>query len=105
MSEFLFGLGGHAVDAFAVANIEFQRDSTPAERNDFFFESEQVIATAAGEDEISAGLCQCPRHVLAETAAGSGNNCYLNAKLEKIFAHDAFPGARTTFIKLGSRAF
>src|SRR5881275_2458184 len=62
-----------------------------------------MIAIAAGEDKIGAGLSQCARKILAESAAGSSNNCHSATEIKE-FVHEIGPGESTTFIRLGSRA-
>jgi hypothetical protein len=51
-----FGFSGKALNAPLIAHIEFERKDTPAKGLDFRREGAEMIAMAAGEDEISAGL-------------------------------------------------
>src|SRR5258708_12021308 len=102
MAVGLWGVRRHARDAFMVADIEFQRNRTVAESHDFFFECQQVITVSAGEHQIGASFGEGACEVLTETTAGSGDNRHLAVKIKESLAHDAVPGARTTFINFPS---
>ena len=85
MAEGFFGVVGHLLDAVLVADVEFERDGAAAERLDFFFEVGEMFALAAGEDEIGAGFGESASEVLAETAAGAGDDGDFTSEVEKIF--------------------
>src|SRR5580700_287214 len=104
MAKCLFGFRRHAFDTRLLPHIKLKRNCTPSESVYLFLERQEVIAVTACENQIRAGFGQCARHVLTEAAAGSSNNRHSSVEVEKGTAHNVFPGARTTFIRLGSRA-
>jgi len=82
LAEGGFRVGGHFLDAGEVANVEFEGDGAAAEGFDFGFEWGQVIAMAAGQDQVGAGFRESAGEVLAEAAAGAGDDGYLAGEVK-----------------------
>ncbi len=112
-------LGGcaHALDAGLVADVEVEGGDVAAESGDLVGEGLDVGAAAAGEDEVGTGAGEGAGEVLAEAAAGAGDESDLAGEVEEVFAHrvdpaegakppsgDGWRGSRTIFMRLGSRA-
>ncbi len=79
-----FGFFGEALDAGGVADVEFQRDGAAAEGVDLGFEVGECFAAAAGEDEVGSGAGEGAGEVLAEAAAGSGDEGDLAGEVEEM---------------------
>ena len=77
-----------------------------AEGAHFGFEFGQGFATAAGEDQVGSGFGQCASEILAEAAAGSGDQSDLAGEVKERVAHAASSGrgVSTIFIRFGSCA-
>jgi len=120
MTEGALGVGGHARDATEIAHVKLERNGAAAKRLNFGFKWREARAMAAGEHEIGAGLGQRAREILAEAAAGAGDDRGASREIEQLVfsaivgagvracalgrAHERAPGASTTFSKLASRA-
>lgn len=104
VAEGFFGGGDHALDAGVIAHVEFEGDGSAAESFDFRFECRKGSAGAAGENEICSGIGKGAGEVLAEAAAGAGDDGDASGEIEVVrgLVHEFVPGVRTTFIKLGS---
>src|SRR5437763_11394111 len=62
-----------------------------------------MVAVTARKNKVTAGVCQCARKLLAESATGTRNDSNTATEIKKIVAHCTSPGFRMTFIKFGSR--
>ena len=78
-----FGFGGHALDAGVIAHIEFERQRAAAEVTNFRFEFGEGFAMAAGEDQVCSRFGQCASEILAEAAAGTGDQGDLAGEVEE----------------------
>jgi hypothetical protein len=87
-----------------ISYIEFQKNRTSAESGYLLLEGQEMIAIAAGKNQIGTSPGECPRKILTQATAGSGDNRHSSVEIKEMVAHHGFPGARTTFIRLGSRA-
>src|SRR5580698_10706827 len=101
-----FGLGSHVLDAPLIAHVELERDDTTAQRFYFRLKRCEGFAFAAGENQVSTSTSQSAGKVLAQPAAGSGDERDLSGEIKERFAHRAASaaagdGSSTTFIKLG----
>src|SRR5579864_997643 len=110
MAERIFCGGHHSFNAFLIAHIEFKRHRAAAEPLDLGFKRREGNNIAAGKNQICARPRKRARKLLAQSATGSGDDCHAPAQIEQCLscrslAHKSVPGVRTTFIKLGSRAY
>ncbi len=64
----------HGPNAAVIADVERERQCPPPERLDFSAECVERIDVSAGDDEVGAGACERPAHVLAKPAAGAGDD-------------------------------
>ena len=91
MAERGLGVRGHFLDAGVVANVQLEGNHAATQGGHFFFKGQQVIAVAAGDDEIRAGFRQGAREDLAQAAAGAGDDGYLAGEIEEfvggVWAH------------------
>lgn len=76
------GFGGHGLDTLLAADVELKRDGLAAECFDFGDEGGQVGAFAGGDDEVGTGFGEGAAKVLAEAAAGSGDEGGLVGEVE-----------------------
>jgi hypothetical protein len=79
------GVSTEFLDARLIADIEFERCGAAAERFNFAFEFGERVDFAAGEDEIGAGFGESTREMLAEAAAGAGDDGDLAGEIEEFF--------------------
>jgi hypothetical protein len=79
------GVGDKFLNAGVIADVEREGCCAAAEGFHFAFERGKRIDVAAGEDEIGASFCESAREMLAEAAAGAGDDGNLASEIEKIF--------------------
>ena len=84
VAEVFFGGGDHLFDAVVIADVEFEREGFAAEGMDFFLEFGEVGFIAAGEDQVGAGFGERASEVLAEAAAGTGDDGDFVGEVEEI---------------------
>ncbi len=106
MPEGGFGFSGHVLDAGVIAHIELERQRAAAEGAHFRFEFGQRVTAAAGEDQVGSSFGECASEILAEAAAGSGDQSDLTGEVKERIAHVARSGrgVSTIFIRFGSCA-
>ena len=115
MAEGGGGVGDEFLDAGVIADVEFERCGAAAEGFYFAFEWGERVDFAAGEDEVGAGFGEGAGEMLAEAAAGAGDDGDLAGEIEEVVAGNGiwhwlssraayafFPGVRTTFNKPAS---
>ena len=86
LAEGRFGIGAEFLDADLIANVEGEGSGAAAEGFYFAFERGELVEMAAGEDEIGAGFGESAGEMLAEAAAGAGDDGDLPGKIEEIVA-------------------
>src|SRR5215469_6614276 len=64
-----------------------------------------MLAIAAGKNQVCTSFRQGAREVLAEAAAGSGDDGDTITEVERLAHSATAPGTSTTFIRFGSRRY
>ncbi len=79
--------GDGLLDAVVIAHVERDPEGTAAERFDFLLKLGKRGRVAAGDDQVRTGTGERAAHVLAESAAGAGDEGDFAGKIKGRFSH------------------